>query len=112
MRAPIGHLSAGIFIEPAEIVKASPWVEIDIGCGPEPKVPVEAGQWRFVRVIAAGRSAADTRSRPKQLADAPILHVFASSAEVFFGTLLASDLKHGAIAASGVYHRSRFTNGE
>src|SRR5262249_52125912 len=41
VRAPVGHLTAGIVPEPPEVVMATEWIVGDIWRRPQPHVPVE-----------------------------------------------------------------------
>ena len=121
--APVGHLAAGVFVEPAEFVRrpavdhpVPPLAFHVVGQRgrPEPEVPVQAFGHIDLGDGVAGGVAADARLDLLDLADAAVPHQLAGEAEFAaeLAALLAADLENPAGVLGDLDHGLALVDGE
>ena len=112
MGAPVGHLAAGVFVPPAELVMAALLDIGNVGRRAFPEVPVEAfGNGSFGE-RAADRIVADPGLDGVDLADPAVADELAGQAVAGVGALLAAGLEDAVILPRGLDHRLAFVDGQ
>ncbi len=112
MRAPIGHVAAGII---AEIAPAE-WVNLVAvtaeGSRTEPHVPIHALRNGLSWQVAFGRRATDFDEDFFHFSDETTADEFARDAKSGRGALHGARLQHTPVLADGVDHLAAFANGQ
>src|SRR5262249_30289340 len=115
--APVGHLAAGVVVDPAEVDVAARLGVWGVGRGPEPAVVLEPlGHGLRVLVVAGLGVVRPAAGQPDldraELADPAVADELAAVTEAAVGSLLAAGLEDDAGLAHRVAHGAAFGDRE